>query len=154
MHLFVLALFTAATSAVSVSYDTGYDDSTRSLTAVTCSDGTNGLITRYGWQTQGSVSRFPHIGGADAVDRWNSPNVSRGKEYKIYTNIPTNTRQCGTCWQLTYNGRSINVLAIDHAASGFNIAKTALNDLTNGQAVSLGRIDATATQVGLSNCGL
>ncbi|EFW99471.1 epl1 protein [Grosmannia clavigera kw1407] len=135
MRFSALALFASAASAVSVSYDTGYDDSSRSLTVVSCSDGTNGLITRYGWQTQGSVSKFPYIGGADAIAGWNSAN-------------------CGTCWQLTYNGRSINVLAIDHAGSGFNIAQAAMNDLTNGQAASLGRIDATATQVAVSNCGL
>ncbi|KAK1704942.1 EC5 protein [Colletotrichum lupini] len=125
----------AAAAAVSVSYDTGYDDGSRSLTAVSCSDGANGLITKYGWQNQGQVAKFPYIGGADVIAGWNSPN-------------------CGTCWQLTYNGKSINVLAIDHAGSGFNLALGAMNDLTNGQAAQLGRIDAQATQVGLDACGL
>lgn len=59
-----------------VSYDTGYDDGSRSMTAVSCSDGTNGLITRYGWQTQSAIPNFPYIGGADAIPGWNSPNVS------------------------------------------------------------------------------
>ncbi|KAH6686972.1 EC5 protein [Plectosphaerella plurivora] len=126
---------TAAASAASVSYDTGYDDGSRPLTSVSCSDGANGLITRYGWQNQGQVKGFPYIGGADAIAGWNS-------------------NQCGTCWQLTYNGKSINILAIDHAGSGFNIALDAMNALTNGQAVSLGRVDATATQVAISACGL
>nr|AOP04241.1 EPL1 protein [Colletotrichum falcatum] len=125
----------AAAAAVSVSYDTGYDDGSRSLTAVSCSDGPNGLMTKYKWQTQAQCARFPYIGGTDAVAGWNSPN-------------------CGTCWQLSYNGRSINVLAIDHAASGFNIALGAMNDLTNGQAAQLGRIDAQVVQVGLNACGL
>ncbi|KAK1842069.1 cerato-platanin [Colletotrichum chrysophilum] len=125
----------AAAAAVSVSFDTGYDDGARSLTAVSCSDGANGLITKYGWQTQANVARFPYIGGSDAIAGWNSPN-------------------CGTCWQLTYNGKSINVLAVDHAGSGFNLALGAMNDLTNGQANQLGRIDAQATQVALSACGL
>lgn len=62
--------------------------------------------------------------------------------------------QCGTCWQLTYQGRSINVLAIDLSTNGFNIALDAMNALTNGQAAQLGRIDATSTQVDVSNCGL
>lgn len=65
----------AAAAAVSVSYDTGYDDGSRSLTAVSCSDGANGLITKYGWQNQGQVARFPYIGGADAISGWNSPSV-------------------------------------------------------------------------------
>lgn len=118
-----------------VSYDPGYDQASRSLTAVACSDGKNGLITRYGWQTQGNIPKFPNIGGAQAIAGWNSAS-------------------CGTCWKLTYKGKSINVLAIDHAAAGFNIALNAMNTLTNGQAVKLGRVDATATQIAVSNCGV
>ncbi|KAI1099577.1 SnodProt1 [Jackrogersella minutella] len=124
----------AASSAVSVSYDTGYDDASRSLTAVSCSDGQNGLITRYGWQTQGAIPAT-YIGAADTIAGWNSPN-------------------CGTCYQLTYNGKTINLYAIDHAGSGFNIALDAMNALTNGQAVALGRVEATSTQVDPSVCGV
>ncbi|KAI0010437.1 Epl1 protein [Xylariaceae sp. FL0662B] len=124
----------SAVSAVSVSYDTGYDDASRSLTAVQCSDGTNGLITRYGWQTQGQIPS-QYIGGAYAVAAWNSPN-------------------CGTCWQLSYEGRTINVLAVDGAADGFNIELSALDALTNGQGIALGRIEADAAQVDVSACGL
>ncbi|RYP24245.1 hypothetical protein DL765_000740 [Monosporascus sp. GIB2] len=126
---------TAAASAVTVAYDTGYDNRGRSLDAVACSDGPNGLKTRFGWQTQGQIPRFPNIGAAAAVGGWNSPN-------------------CGTCWRLSYRGRSINVLAVDHAGAGFNIALGAMNALTGGQAVQLGRIEASATQVAASNCGI
>lgn len=62
--------------------------------------------------------------------------------------------QCGTCWSATYNGKTIYILAVDHAAAGLNIALDAMNDLTNGQAVFLGRIDAAVAQVDVSNCGL
>ncbi|EGR44058.1 hypothetical protein MKX07_002328 [Trichoderma sp. CBMAI-0711] len=134
-NLFKLAFFAAAATADTVSYDTGYDDGSRSLTAVSCSDGPNGLITRYHWQTQGQIPKFPYIGGAAAVGGWNSA-------------------ACGTCWKLSYSGHTIYVLAIDHAAAGFNIALDAMNALTGGQAVQLGRVDATATQVAVSNCGL
>lgn len=71
-----LASMVAMTSAVSVSYDAGYDDAGRALTAVSCSDGVNGLITKYGWQTQGAIPRFPHIGGAPDIAGWNSANAS------------------------------------------------------------------------------
>lgn len=125
----------AAASAVTVSYDTGYDDASRSMTAVSCSDGTNGLITRYGWQTQGQIPHFPLVGGSSAVAGWNSD-------------------ACGQCVQLTYAGMSINVLAIDHADEGFNIAQEAMDALTNGQAVALGRGDAEAIVVDGSACGL
>ena len=129
-----LALFASSALGITVSYDTTYDNRGQSLATVSCSDGTNGLLTR-GFSTFGSLPGFPNIGGAAAVGGWNSPN-------------------CGTCWRLTYQGRSINVLAIDHAGAGFNIALAAMNTLTNGQAVNLGRVDATATQVAASNCGL
>lgn len=119
----------------SVSYDTGYDLSSRSLNDVACSNGVNGLMTRYGWSTQGDVAGFPAIGGAEAVEKWDSPS-------------------CGTCWNLEWEGNSINVLAIDHAGEGFNLALEAMNALTNNQAEMLGRVDATATQVDVADCGI
>ncbi|KAI1483388.1 hypothetical protein K445DRAFT_318174 [Daldinia sp. EC12] len=132
--LIQLLSLAAASSAVTVSYDTGYDDRSRSLTTVACSDGPNGLITRYGWQTQGNIPST-YIGAADAIAGWNSPS-------------------CGTCWELSYKGKTINVYAIDHAGAGFNIALDAMNALTNGQAVALGRVDATSRQVDVSACGI
>ncbi|KAJ9653835.1 hypothetical protein H2201_009090 [Coniosporium apollinis] len=121
--------------ATSVSYDTGYDQRTRSMTVVACSDGSNGLITRYGWNIQGDVPRFPYVGGSSTVAGWNSPN-------------------CGKCYSLQYRDRTVYILAVDHTANGFNIAKTAMDDLTNGQAYQLGRIEAQTAEVALSNCGL
>ena len=88
-----------------------------------------------GFTTFGSLPDFPFIGGAAAVAGFNSP-------------------QCGTCWELTFNGTSINVLAIDHTAAGFNIALEALNKLTDNQGEFLGRINAQAQQVASSVCGL
>lgn len=134
-----LSLLPTMTSAVTLAYDTAYDKSTSSLTTVACSDGVNGLLTR-GFTTFGSLPKFPHIGAASAVTGWNSPN-------------------CGTCWQLTYkNGqgvsKSINVIAIDVAGAGFNIALSAMNELTGGNAVQLGRVDVTSKQVASSVCGL
>ena len=84
--------------------------------------------------TFGSLPNFPDIGGAAAIG-FNSP-------------------ECGSCWELTYNGTSINILAIDHADSGFNIALGAFNMLTDGNGVSVGRINAQAQQVDASQCGL
>ena len=127
--------FASLTSAITVSYDTGYDDRGKSLATVACSDGQNGLMTKYGWSTVGNIPSYPYVGGYQGVSGWNSP-------------------QCGTCYGVTYNGRTIYVLAIDFVGQGFNIAKAAMNDLTNGQAEKLGRINAAYTQVPLSNCKL
>ncbi|KAF8343330.1 cerato-platanin-related secreted protein [Amanita rubescens] len=125
---------------ITVAYDTWYDDGTASLNTVACSNGPNGLESR-GYTTLGSLPSFPNIGGAYAVTAWNSP-------------------ACGTCWQLTYTNaqgvsRRINVTAVDHAgADSFNIALKAMNNITNGQAVALGRVPVTAVQVPASGCGL
>jgi len=129
----ILTLLTL-TTAITVSYDTGYDDASRSLSTVACSDGTNGLLTK-GYTTQGSLPSFPAIGGASTIAGYNSPS-------------------CGTCYTLTYAGKSVNVLAIDHAEEGFNIAQAAMDTLTGGQAVQLGRVDADWVEVDKSVCGL
>ncbi|KAF2718687.1 Cerato-platanin [Polychaeton citri CBS 116435] len=133
--LTILGLAAASVSATTVSYDTGYDNASRSMTAVSCSDGANGLITRYGWQTQGQIPGFPNIAGTSDVAGWNSA-------------------QCGQCYSVTYKGKTIYVVGIDHATAGINMSKAAMNKLTNNQAVQLGRVDATVTKVGVSKCGL
>ncbi|CAL1703220.1 unnamed protein product [Somion occarium] len=130
----VVLSFVAATFATSVSFDPTYDQASASLGNVACSDGSNGLITK-GFDTFGSLKNFPNIGGAAAVEGWNSA-------------------ACGTCWKLTYNGQSINVLAIDVAIDGFNVSEEAMNTLTGGQAEQLGRVDATVEQLDASACGL
>ncbi|KAM0197213.1 hypothetical protein ACHAPA_004168 [Fusarium lateritium] len=134
-NLLCLAGVLTSASAITVSYDPGYGEASRAMTAVSCSDGKNGLITKYGYKTQGNFPKFPYVGGAQAIAGWNSP-------------------KCGTCWKLTYKSKSIYIAAIDHADAGFNISPAAMNALTNNQAVKLGRVDATAIQVPVRNCGL
>ncbi|GLB35510.1 putative cerato-platanin [Lyophyllum shimeji] len=133
----VLALIPSAL-AVTLSYDPAYDKPAGDMNTVACSDGPHGLVDRF--KTFGSLPHFPHIGGAQAVEGWNSLN-------------------CGTCWQLTYTNpegvsKSINVTAMDHVAAGFNIALKAMDELTGNQAAQLGRVDVAAKQVAASVCGL
>ncbi|KIJ37888.1 hypothetical protein M422DRAFT_211099, partial [Sphaerobolus stellatus SS14] len=116
-------------------YDPVYDNGANSLDIVACS-GTDLLTTATkGNRTFGALPSFPHIGGAFVVQGFDSPG-------------------CGTCWSLTFGNTTINVLAIDFAAQGFNIAQSALDELTGGQAVQLGRVNVTASQVAASACGL
>ncbi|CAK1357382.1 Protein SnodProt1 [Cercospora beticola] len=124
----------ALATATTVSYDEGYDDAARSLTAVSCSDGNTGLITK-GYSTQGSIPTFPNIGGSWEIAGWGSP-------------------QCGACYTVSYQGRSINVVGIDRSGDGLNLSKAALNTLTGGRAVEVGRIDAQVTRVDSGVCGL
>jgi len=67
---------------------------------------------------------------------------------------PSGSEGCATCWELSYEGNKINVLAIDYTDDGFNVAEEAFDVLTNGQAQHLGRSKVTATQVDGSGCGL
>ena len=117
-----------------LSYDTTYDDPSLPLTSVACSDGVNGLITK-GYTTLGSLPTFPNLGGVYTVTGWDSP-------------------ACGTCYEVTYGSTTIAVLAVDVALEGFNLSEEAMNTLTGGLAVELGRVDVTATEVDASVCGL
>ncbi|KAI0818672.1 Cerato-platanin [Irpex lacteus] len=76
------------------------------------------------------------------------------KGFTTFGSLPHFPSIGGAPASLTFNGKSINVLAIDVGQDGFNLSEEAMNTLTNGQAVALGRVDATATQVAASACGL
>ncbi|KAI0781462.1 immunomodulatory protein [Trametes elegans] len=130
----LLAVPAVLGATVSVSFDQVYDNKAGSLDTVACSDGEHGLESK-GFHTFGDLPTFPNIGGAPAVGGWNS-------------------EACGTCWEISHNGSSIHVLAIDAGGKGFNIALEAFNKLTNGNGEQIGRINANATQVNATVCGL
>jgi len=121
-------------SADKVRYNTYYDNPQTSLNNVACSNGANGLITK-GFTTFDSLPTFPDIGGVSAIKGWNSP-------------------LCGSCWKLTYKGNWIHVIGIDTISDGFDISLKAMNYLTDGKAQQLDVVDAQATQVDKSFCGL
>jgi len=136
--LALLASSALAQTTVSVSYDQTYDDASQSLLTVSCSNGPEGLDPPY--STFGDLPDFPYIGGAAAISGWGSS-------------------ECGSCWQLQYTTPTgteytVNVLAIDHTDDGFNIGLTAFNALVGGDGTFVGRVDASATQVDKSVCGL
>lgn len=121
------------TPTLRATFDTFYDNKSGSMNNVACSNGANGLAARF--PTFGDVPTFPAIGGAfDVV--WNSPN-------------------CGSCWTLTNpaTGASINMVAVDTAGAGFNIAQDAFVQLNGGQ-VGQGVLDVVASKVAPSVCGL
>lgn len=62
--------------------------------------------------------------------------------------------QCRSCWKLEYGDKHKFLFAIDSADSGFVLSLNAMQYLTGGQARELVRIDAKATQVDVSNCGI
>ncbi|KAF8839857.1 Cerato-platanin [Paxillus ammoniavirescens] len=129
-----LALPAISQTTESLSYDTTYDDASLSLASVACSDGVNGLMTK-GYTTLGSLPTFPNLGGVYTVTGWNSA-------------------ACGTCYNVTYGSTTLAVLAVDVALDGFNLSEEAMNTLTGGLAIELGRVEVTATEVDASVCGI
>lgn len=135
----IISLVAAATTAfaqgvTTASYDTVYDTASLSTLALACSDGINGLSTK-GYSTIGALPRFPMVGAASPVTGWNSPN-------------------CGGCYSLTFGSTTINIIAIDRAVDGFVLSRGALDALTGGQAVALGRVNVTWAPAPKSACGL
>ncbi|EJD43447.1 SnodProt1 [Auricularia subglabra TFB-10046 SS5] len=126
------ALTAAATPRGAVSYDTVYDNARLSTNGIACSNGKYGLAKK-GYKTIGAIPSYPYVGGTPAIVGWNSKN-------------------CGTCWRLTYGRRNITFTAIDHAQT-INLSKAAMNKLTNNQAVRLGTVEASYQQVSSKLCG-
>jgi hypothetical protein len=133
-----LAAILPAAYSDTVKYDTQYDNPNISLTAVACSDGEYGLLTK-GYDTFGDLPNFPHIGAAFAVEGYDSAS-------------------CGSCWELIYTKgdgttKTIYITAIDHSGDGFNVAEKALTDLGGQQAVAAGHIKVTSKRVAGTYCG-
>jgi len=127
-------LATPTPASTTATWSQLYDNSGDSLNGVACSNGPNGLITK-GFTTLGSLPSFPYIGGSHFVSGWNSPN-------------------CGSCWSVGFEGKTITVLAIDTSGPGFILSEEAFQDLTNDQGVAKGTVDVTYEQIDASNCGL
>jgi hypothetical protein len=80
------------------------------------------------------VPGFPRVGGAFTVERWDS-------------------RSCGKCYMLMYGSNSIYVMAVDHAGTGFNIGKKAMDELTRGRAEAVGKVQVAWTDAATRFCG-
>ena len=114
---------------------------------------THGWIYVGPYHKFGDLPHFPYIGGAQAV----TGMLRRSEALQLahlWMRIGYNSPNCGSCWQLTYKDNTINILAVDYAASGFNIAEEAMNALTDGQAVELGHVEVYYKEVSPSVCGL
>jgi hypothetical protein len=108
-----------------------------SLTSVSCSDGANGLMTRWGYQTLGPM--FPYV-AAMAGATWNSP-------------------KCGTCICLNDDAGagSVCVTVIDacgavQEGTHFDIAEAAFTELFGGAGIHAGHGFAQWQESDPSNC--
>lgn len=118
---------------VDVAYDNVYDNKEQSTSTLACSNGNNGLLTK-GYSTIGALPTFPNVGGAPTIEGWNSVN-------------------CGACYGITYNGKTIYVIGVDKSIGRFVLSQEALDTLTGGQAVGLGHVSATYAPAPQQSCG-
>ena len=83
------------------------------------------------YKTLKDVPNFPYVGGAYVA--------------------PAN---CGDCYSIfdEQTGKLIDVTVVDAAGTGFVISLAALNNVTNGNAVNLGSIQADVGSVPNSRC--
>lgn len=118
----LLSILLTGVSAINVVVDPLLDDATRSLSQ--CNDGTSAFSAK-GFKTQGDLSKFPYIAGApqEGID------TAGAAFYTPY---------CGACWELSFAGKSITVLAIKGLPKedgAFSVSTKALEELTGGQNV-------------------
>jgi len=95
-----------------VTYSTKYDNKYGDTNKTACNTGPHGLAHRFPHFK--NFPHFPKIGGA-----W---NVKWGSQY------------CGSCWNLTNvkNRKTISIIAMDKAKSGYNISHEAFKILHGG----------------------
>ncbi|KAL9479541.1 hypothetical protein ACSS6W_004327 [Trichoderma asperelloides] len=122
----------ASAEIVSVTFNTLYDNPSRSLSEVACWRKGVGFEPNLDWKLQRDAVEFI---GIDAIHSFG-------------------LAQCRSCWKLEYGDKHKFLFAIDSADSGFVLSLNAMQYLTGGQARELVRIDAKATQVDVSNCGI
>ncbi|KIM65697.1 hypothetical protein SCLCIDRAFT_445914 [Scleroderma citrinum Foug A] len=128
----LLVLPTHAQTPSSLSYDAVYGTDSTPLSQLACSNGANGLGTKY--PTLGSLKNFPNVGASPTVAGWNDPN-------------------CGKCYTVTYGSVNVNIVAVDVGRNGFVVSEQAMNTLT-GDAEFYGRVDVTYVEADLSACQL
>ena len=106
------------------------------LTHVACSDGTNGLMTRWGYSTIDPMA--PYV-AATSISGWNSPN-------------------CGKCYQIVGWAKTIYVTAIDQCGPGpsgemhFDIHPDGYRELMGAAGVTAGSGSVTYKEVASSYC--
>merc|ERR1711862_136868 len=123
---------TEPTNNAYITWHNYYDG--QSFTEVSCPDGENGLITKYGYSTLDPL--IPYVSATSNV-MWNSPN-------------------CGNCYAVSANGKIVHVTAIDQCGAGpsgemhFDMHPDAFTELFGSTDVGIGY--ASFNEVSASNC--
>ncbi|RFU74625.1 eliciting plant response like [Trichoderma arundinaceum] len=133
-RMFQIAAVVAPVSAeiVTATFNALYDDPSRPLSEVSCWRKDVGFMPHLDWKLQKDAVGFI---GIDSLSRLNTAN-------------------CFSCWMISYNGKTISLLAIDGSNSGVVMSLDALQSLTDGRALELDHIDVNAIEVDTSHCGI
>lgn len=127
--------------ATTLKYDSHYSIPTNlQLTAFACSDGPNGLITKYGVSTvaqlQTKLQPNTVIAATPFIAGWNSP-------------------QCGSCYQARnpQNNKSIKFVGVDKAGAGIVVTgPVAFSTLSRSGSTAEGSFLVYITQLPLKDC--
>jgi len=142
VNTFLLCLLSIALIAIpladSAAYCTYHNyNSGDSLTTVACSDGINGIMTKFGYSNLSPM--YPYVTAFSGAT-WNSPN-------------------CGRCVRLTSGGRTVHLTVIDQCGPApggydahFDIAPPAFRELFGDAGVNAGVQPADWQFVDSSNC--
>ena len=65
-----------------------------------------------------------------------------------------NYERGGMCRRLSQKSRSVTIMGDDNEDAEFNLTKAAMNTLKDNQTVKISRVNATAVQVRISQCGV
>ncbi|KZV70898.1 Epl1 protein, partial [Peniophora sp. CONT] len=125
---FIAAAFAlaAVVAATDVRFDPIYNTPGESTDVVACSN----LADQF--PTFSSFPTYPSIGGAQAISGFADPD-------------------CGTCYNITFNGKSQLFTAIDVAGDGIVTSETSYSALADP---ATGEINASVVQVDKSLCGM
>jgi hypothetical protein len=129
-----MAQITASGEQAFVTYHNYYEG--QSLGEVSCSDGDNGLMNTFGYDTIDPMS--PYVAATSNVV-WNSPN-------------------CGNCYAVTSEQNTVYVTAIDQCGSGpnnemhFDMHPHAFHELLGDDGIAAGTAYVTFTEVASSHC--
>ncbi|KAJ6260451.1 hypothetical protein Dda_4677 [Drechslerella dactyloides] len=138
-----VSLLAAAVSATSVSWDPVYDNAGQSLATVACSDGANGLLTKFPdvktlGDLKGKLKPNVYPAGVSEITGWNNPS-------------------CGKCFRLKYKSRvggdkQIFLVAVDTAPLGANVPPTGFNNISPTGNTAPGRLEVVVYPAGPSDC--
>ncbi|TFK96816.1 Cerato-platanin [Pterulicium gracile] len=157
LTLFLAALafqVLAAPTTTTAGYDIAYDLGSSSLDTGACSSGLNWLETK-GYSKFSSLPTFPLIAAVPTITGFDSPAC--GNCFAVSYTAPSNNTLSPPVTSTT-NGlttTTIYVIGVDSSrGNGFVLSKAAMDRMTVGKAVELGRVSVAWEEVDGGRCGM